>query len=222
MLWVRILCLILRLSHTSEVPFTGTPSATPTTQAFFYPIRVDWTTVSSLCAVVAASLPQRATPTDHVFTWPQVLRHMPWELIMVRLGGSALQVIAEASVAPSWLLETVLLENMDTRTHSAWCLVALMAATALVCEVDSVAAGPRLVYKLIHLSERFKLHPLYFALPVVMQSRCVMLVPYTSTPLVFLHLYAPIRSAELYWLGLLLKAILCVNLVIAASTVLLV
>ncbi|KAL1478204.1 hypothetical protein MTO96_016391 [Rhipicephalus appendiculatus] len=154
-------------------------------------IWVDWTTVSSLCAVVAAGLPHNAMPRDHVITWPLVLRHMPWELIMVRLGGSALQVVAEGSMVPSWLLETVLLGNMDTRMHSAWCLVALMAATALVCEVDSAVAGPRLVYKLIHLSEQFKLHPLYFALPVVMQSRCVMLVPYMSTPLAFLHLYAP-------------------------------
>ncbi|XP_049270710.1 uncharacterized protein LOC119391356 [Rhipicephalus sanguineus] len=124
------------------------------------------------------------------------------------------------SMMPSWLLETALLGNMDTRVHPAWCLVALMAATALVCEVDSGVARPSLVYKLIHLSERFKLHPLYFVLPVVMQSRCVMLVPYTSTPLVFLHLYAPIRSAELYWLGLLLKVIFGVAFIIAANTML--
>ncbi|XP_075539180.1 uncharacterized protein LOC142573816 [Dermacentor variabilis] len=119
----------------------------------------------------------------------------------------------------TWLLET-LLRNTNTRVHPAWCLVALMAATALVCEVDTGVAGFPLAHKLTLLSERFQLHPLYFLLPVLIQSRCVLLVPYTSTPLVFLHLYTHMPSAELYWLGLLLKVIFCVAFVVAANTML--
>ncbi|XP_050042591.2 solute carrier family 13 member 2-like [Dermacentor andersoni] len=185
-------------------------------------IGIDSTTVTSLCAVVAVGIPQKLgnlVLAEHVVTWQLVLRRLPWELILVRLGGSALQVVAERSRVSTWLLET-LLRHVNTRVHPAWCLVALMAATALVCEVDTGVAGSPLVHKLILLSERFQLHPLYFLLPVLMQSRCVLLVPYTSTPLAFLHLYAHMRSAELYWLGLLLKVIFCVAFVVAANTML--
>ncbi|XP_070389937.1 uncharacterized protein [Dermacentor albipictus] len=185
-------------------------------------IGVDSTTVTSLCAVVAVGLPQKLgnlVLAEHVVTWQLILRRLPWELILVRLGGSALQVVAERSRVSTWLLET-LLRNVNTRVHPAWCLVALMAATALVCEVDTGVAGFPLVHKLILLSERFQLHPLYFLLPVLMQSRCVLLVPYTSTPLAFIHLYTHMRSAELYWLGLLLKVIFCLAFVVAANTML--
>ncbi|XP_049519698.1 uncharacterized protein LOC119444905 isoform X2 [Dermacentor silvarum] len=185
-------------------------------------IGIDSTTVSSLCVLMAVGIPPTlGNPllTEHVLTWQLVLRRLPWQLILVRLGGSALQVIAEHSGVSTWLMET-LLGHVNTRVHPAWCLVGLMAATALVCEVDTGVAGFPLVHKLILLSERIQMHPLYFVLPVLMQSRCVLLMPYTSTPLAFLHLYTHMRSAELYWLGLLLKVIFCVPFVVAANTML--
>ncbi|XP_077507684.1 solute carrier family 13 member 4-like [Amblyomma americanum] len=157
--------------------------------------------------------------TDDGISWRLVMRCLPWDLVLVRLGGSALQLVAERSSASTWVL-TGLLSNMGPHVHPAWCLVALMAVTALVSELDTTAVSWRNVDIMTRLAERFQMNQLYFALPVAMQSRCVLLLPYTNTPLIFLHLYGNVRGAELLWLGLLLKVFICVAFVIAANTVL--
>ncbi|XP_077508468.1 uncharacterized protein LOC144119806 [Amblyomma americanum] len=186
-------------------------------------IGADATTVSSLCALVAVGVPpELGNPIlrGHVVTWRLVLHRLPWELVVVRLGGVALELLAKRSNVSALLLESGLVDNDRPYRHPVWCQVTLLAATALVSEVDTTDKDPRFFRELIVLADQFQEHPLYFALPVVLESRWVLLMPYTRLPLIFLHVYANISSSELLWLGLLLKVISCVTSVLVANIVL--
>ncbi|XP_077507648.1 uncharacterized protein LOC144118648 [Amblyomma americanum] len=136
------------------------------------------------------------------------------------LCGNQYEQVYRRSNASALLLKTGLVDNDRPLVHSVWCQVALLAATAVVSEVDTRDVDSRFVRELIVLAERFEEHPLYFALPVVLESRWVLLMPYTRLPLIFLHVYANISCSELLWLGLLLKVISCVTSVLAANTLL--
>ncbi|XP_077508470.1 solute carrier family 13 member 2-like [Amblyomma americanum] len=181
--------------------------------------------MSSLCAVVAVGFPKElGNPmlADSPASWRLVLRCLPWDLILVRLGGSALQLVAKRSSASSWLLETALVDRIKPEVRPELCLIALLATTAVVAELDTADIDSHLIRSLLFLAERFERHPLYFVLPVVMQSRYVLLMPYTRPSLIFLRLHCNVRSAQLLWLGILIKVASSVGFVIAANTLLVV
>ncbi|XP_037564500.2 uncharacterized protein LOC119444062 [Dermacentor silvarum] len=186
-------------------------------------IGMDATVVSSLCVLAVVGVPlELGNPMleNRVVTWQQVLRRMPWELVLVRLGGNALQLVAMRSKASAWFMESQLENDINYYEHPFSRQMGMLAKTALVSELGIADIRPFMVKNMVVMAERSRKHPLYFALPVALESGCVLLMPYTQLPLIFLHVYADVSCSELMWLGLLLKMLSSVGFVIAANTVL--
>ncbi|KAH7957266.1 hypothetical protein HPB52_016882 [Rhipicephalus sanguineus] len=101
-----------------------------------------------------------------------------------------------------------------------WCQLVLLATTAVLAEVDtSFGFGSSIVPGLLQLADELHQHELYLALPVVMQSSYVLLIPYTRVALIFIHQYTDIEYTELLGLSVFVKVVSSICLIFFSNII---
>ncbi|KAH7960434.1 hypothetical protein HPB49_019549 [Dermacentor silvarum] len=162
---------------------------------------------------------------DMSVTWPLIMAYMPWDMIIMRIGGTELAHLSRASGlvllmsgVSTWIFDKVLVGNMR-KMSPFWCQLVLLATTAVLAEVDtSFGFGSRVVPDMLQLADELQQNELYLALPVVMQSSYVLLIPYTSISLIFIHQYTDIEYTELLGLSIFVKVVSSVCLIFFSNT----
>lgn len=155
---------------------------------------------------------------DMSVTWPLIMAYMPWDMIIMRIGGTELAHLSRMSGVSTWIFDKVLVGNMR-KMSPFWCQLVLLATTAVLAEVDtSFGFGSRVVPDMLQLADELQQNELYLALPVVMQSSYVLLIPYTSISLIFIHQYTDIEYTELLGLSIFVKVVSSVCLIFFSNT----
>nr|XP_050043131.2 solute carrier family 13 member 4-like [Dermacentor andersoni] len=134
---------------------------------------------------------------DMSVTWPLIMAYMPWDMIIMRIGGMELAHFSRMSGVSTWIIDKVLVGNLRMMSPF-WSQLVLLATTAVLAELDtSFGFGSRVVPDMLQLADELRQNELYLALPVVMQSSYVLLMPYTRISLIFIHQYTDIEYTEL-------------------------
>ncbi|XP_065303869.1 uncharacterized protein [Dermacentor albipictus] len=155
---------------------------------------------------------------DMSVTWPLIMAHMPWDMIIMRIGGMELAHFSRMSGVSTWIIDKVLVGNLRMMSPF-WCQLVLLATTAVLAELDtSFGFGSRVVPDMLQLADELHQNELYLALPVVMQSSYVLLMPYTRISLIFIHQYTDIEYTELLGLSVFVKVVSSICLIFFSNT----